>query len=117
MSPARAPASIDMLQRVMRPSIDKLRMTGPRYSMIEPIRKYLDSNSQGDEDRDPKHAVDHVPQDRRLADRPAEQVEGDHHHRVADRCSRTSFILCAGVRYSACRRVRPAPAHVGETAR
>ncbi len=36
-SPARAPASIDMLQRVIRPSIDSSRMAEPRYSMIEPI--------------------------------------------------------------------------------
>jgi hypothetical protein len=35
--PARAPASIDMLQTVMRPSIDSDRMAEPRYSMIEPI--------------------------------------------------------------------------------
>ena len=37
MSPARAPASIDMLQTVMRPSIERSRMAEPRYSMIEPI--------------------------------------------------------------------------------
>ena len=34
--PARAPASIDMLQTVMRPSIDSARMAEPRYSMTEP---------------------------------------------------------------------------------
>ena len=37
MSPALAPASIDMLQTVMRPSIDSARMAEPRYSMIEPM--------------------------------------------------------------------------------
>ena len=37
MSPALAPASIDMLQMVIRPSIDSARMAEPRYSMIEPI--------------------------------------------------------------------------------
>ena len=31
--PARAPASIDMLQIVMRASIDSARMASPRYSM------------------------------------------------------------------------------------
>src|SRR6185369_12801065 len=30
--PARAPASIDMLQTVIRPSIDSARMASPRYS-------------------------------------------------------------------------------------
>ena len=35
--PARAPASIDMLQTVMRPSIERPRIAEPRYSMIEPI--------------------------------------------------------------------------------
>jgi hypothetical protein len=35
--PARAPASIDMLQIVIRPSIERARMAEPRYSMIEPI--------------------------------------------------------------------------------
>ena len=35
--PARAPASIDMLQTVIRPSIDSARIAAPRYSMIEPI--------------------------------------------------------------------------------
>jgi hypothetical protein len=30
--PALAPASIDMLQIVMRPSIDRSRMALPRYS-------------------------------------------------------------------------------------
>ncbi|CAM5781196.1 hypothetical protein CPER28S_00751 [Cellulomonas persica] len=30
--PARAPASIDMLQMVIRASIDRLRMASPRYS-------------------------------------------------------------------------------------
>ena len=34
--PARAPASMDMLQTVMRPSIESARMTEPRYSMIVP---------------------------------------------------------------------------------
>jgi hypothetical protein len=34
--PARAPASIDMLQTVIRPSIDSARMADPRYSMTEP---------------------------------------------------------------------------------
>ena len=37
MSPALAPASIDMLHTVMRPSIDRPRMTEPRYSMTEPM--------------------------------------------------------------------------------
>ena len=32
ISPARAPASIDMLQTVIRPSIDRPRMTLPAYS-------------------------------------------------------------------------------------
>ena len=36
-SPARAPASIDMLQTVMRPSIERAEMADPRYSMIDPI--------------------------------------------------------------------------------
>ena len=35
--PARAPASIDMLQTVIRPSIESDRIAEPRYSMIEPI--------------------------------------------------------------------------------
>ena len=34
--PARAPASIDILQMVMRASIDSLRMASPRYSMMCP---------------------------------------------------------------------------------
>jgi len=34
--PARAPASIDMLQTVIRPSIDSPRMAEPRYSMMWP---------------------------------------------------------------------------------
>ena len=34
--PARAPASIDMLQIVMRASIDRLRIASPRYSMTWP---------------------------------------------------------------------------------
>ena len=37
ISPARAPASIDMLQTVMRPSIESARMASPRYSMTEPM--------------------------------------------------------------------------------
>ncbi len=37
ISPARAPASIDMLQTVMRPSIESARIAEPRYSMTEPI--------------------------------------------------------------------------------
>ena len=37
ISPARAPASIDMLQTVMRPSIDSARIAEPRYSMTEPM--------------------------------------------------------------------------------
>ncbi len=37
ISPALAPASIDMLQTVMRPSIERARMAEPRYSMIEPM--------------------------------------------------------------------------------
>ena len=37
MRPALAPASIDMLQTVMRPSIDRPRMAEPRYSMTEPM--------------------------------------------------------------------------------
>jgi hypothetical protein len=32
-----APASIDMLQTVIRPSIERERMAEPRYSTIEPI--------------------------------------------------------------------------------
>ena len=36
-SPARAPASIDMLQTVMRPSMESARIAEPRYSMIEPM--------------------------------------------------------------------------------
>ncbi len=35
--PALAPASIDMLHTVMRPSIERPRITSPRYSMIEPM--------------------------------------------------------------------------------
>ena len=35
--PAFAPASIDMLQIVIRPSIDSARIAAPRYSTIEPI--------------------------------------------------------------------------------
>ena len=35
--PARAPASIDMLQTVMRPSIESARIAEPRYSMTEPM--------------------------------------------------------------------------------
>ncbi len=34
--PARAPASIDMLHTVMRPSTDRERMAEPRYSTIDP---------------------------------------------------------------------------------
>jgi hypothetical protein len=34
--PARAPASIDMLQIVMRSSMERLRIAGPRYSMTWP---------------------------------------------------------------------------------
>src|SRR5206468_9677353 len=34
--PARAPPSIDMLQTVMRPSIDRPRMAEPRYSTMCP---------------------------------------------------------------------------------
>ena len=37
INPARAPASMDMLHTVMRPSIDKDWMTGPRYSITEPM--------------------------------------------------------------------------------
>ncbi len=37
MRPARAPASIDMLQTVMRPSIESARMAEPRYSITEPM--------------------------------------------------------------------------------
>ena len=37
ISPARAPASMVMLQTVMRPSIDRARMAEPRNSMIEPM--------------------------------------------------------------------------------
>ena len=36
-SPARAPASIDMLHTVIRPSIDSERMAEPRYSMTWPM--------------------------------------------------------------------------------
>ena len=35
--PARAPASIDMLHTVIRPSIERLRMAEPRYSMMWPV--------------------------------------------------------------------------------
>ena len=35
--PARAPASMDMLQTVMRSSIDRARMASPRYSMTCPV--------------------------------------------------------------------------------
>ena len=37
MRPALAPHSIDMLQTVMRPSIDKFSMTEPRYSAMAPM--------------------------------------------------------------------------------
>ena len=37
MSPALAPASIDMLQIVMRPSIESARIVSPRYSITEPM--------------------------------------------------------------------------------
>ena len=37
MSPARAPASIDMLHTVMRPSIDNDRIASPVYSMTWPV--------------------------------------------------------------------------------
>ena len=37
ISPALAPASIDMLHTVMRPSIESASMVSPRYSMTEPI--------------------------------------------------------------------------------
>jgi hypothetical protein len=36
MSPALAPASIDMLQMVIRASIDSFSMALPRYSMTCP---------------------------------------------------------------------------------
>ena len=36
-SPARAPASIDMLQTVMRPSMERSRIASPRYSMTYPV--------------------------------------------------------------------------------
>ena len=35
--PARAPASIDMLQTVIRSSIDKRRITSPAYSITWPV--------------------------------------------------------------------------------
>ena len=35
--PARAPASIDMLQTVMRPSMESARMASPAYSMTWPV--------------------------------------------------------------------------------
>lgn len=35
--PALAPASIDMLQTVIRSSMDKLRMTSPVYSKTYPV--------------------------------------------------------------------------------
>ena len=35
--PALAPASIDMLQTVIRPSIDSARIADPRYSMTWPM--------------------------------------------------------------------------------
>ena len=37
MSPALAPASIDMLQTVIRPSIESARMAEPRYSAMWPM--------------------------------------------------------------------------------
>ena len=37
MSPALAPASIDMLHTVMRPSIERARMASPRYSAMWPM--------------------------------------------------------------------------------
>ena len=37
ISPARAPASIDMLQTVMRPAIDRPRTTSPAYSITWPV--------------------------------------------------------------------------------
>ncbi len=37
MSPALAPASIDMLQIVIRPSIERPAIVSPRYSMIDPM--------------------------------------------------------------------------------
>ena len=35
--PARAPASIDMLHTVMRPSIESARIASPRYSTMCPV--------------------------------------------------------------------------------
>ena len=35
--PARAPASIDMLHTVMRPSMERERMAEPRYSIMWPM--------------------------------------------------------------------------------
>ena len=35
--PARAPASIDMLHTVMRPSIESARIASPAYSIAEPV--------------------------------------------------------------------------------
>ena len=37
ISPARAPPSIDMLQTVMRPSIDRARNASPVYSTTQPV--------------------------------------------------------------------------------
>ncbi len=37
MNPARAPASMDMLHTVMRPSMDSPATAEPRYSMTDPI--------------------------------------------------------------------------------
>jgi hypothetical protein len=37
IKPARAPASIDMLQIVSRPSIESPRMTSPAYSSTWPV--------------------------------------------------------------------------------
>jgi hypothetical protein len=37
MSPALAPASIDMLHTVIRPSMESERMAEPRYSTMEPM--------------------------------------------------------------------------------
>ena len=34
--PARAPASMDMLQMVIRPSMERFRMASPRYSSTKP---------------------------------------------------------------------------------
>jgi hypothetical protein len=55
--PARAPASIDMLHRVMRPSIDSARIASPAYSMTCPVRaRRADAGDHGQDDVLGRHA-------------------------------------------------------------